>query len=236
MVAPYTDYSSEVLLQMQLGAEYVVWYHALFFLQASIGCKAPGNDLRSFHISLKIMMDPTLQPRYGEIASALHGSLQRHLWYLVPQLICLAVADDDLEVEEKDKIVDKLLDFEYPNEFDKEMAEPVVPPTLTSQLSDFVSDQSYLLFHHLGWNINDILDLKKSGYHSESALYGKFRTQISQLEVTNVSAERHIRLIQDFIKSAHSEDKLQDTLQVVKKNREDYTKDMTKSTFVKSEL
>ena len=44
-------------------------------------------------------------------------------------------------------------------------------------------------------------------------------------------AERNIRLVSDFIMKNHDEDKLQDCLQVVKKNRSEFPANMTKKAF-----
>ena len=62
-------------------------------------------------------------------------------------------------------------------------------------------------------------------------LYDKFREQVANLQVTNVMAERNIALVAAFIKKNHSEEKLQDALIVVKKNRADFPKNLTKEHF-----
>ena len=102
---------------------------------------------------------------------------------------------------------------------------------MDTQLSDLISPQSYLLFEALGWRKSDVKELVESNFDIRSDIYRKFKGQVKSLQVTNVMAERNIRLIQDFIAKNHSEDKLQDTLQVVKKNRAEYPKNMSKSHF-----
>ena len=133
---------------------------------------------------------------------------------------------------QKLKIVNKLLSEDYPEKFDVELAELAVAGlTMDTQLSDLISPQSYLLFEALGWRKSDVKELVESNFDIRSDIYRKFKGQVKSLQVTNVMAERNIRLIQDFIAKNHSEDKLQDTLQVVKKNRAEYPKNMSKSHF-----
>ena len=46
-----------------------------------------------------------------------------------------------------------------------------------------------------------------------------------------IEAEWHIRLIQDFIGQSNDDNQLQDTIQVVQRNRQQFTKDRTKADF-----
>ena len=50
--------------------------------------------------------------------------------------------------------------------------------------------------------------------------------------MVNDRAERHIRLVQDFVAQTHDEGLLQDTMQVVTKNRKEVGKDMKKTDFM----
>ena len=43
----------------------------------------------------------------------------RHDWYLRPQLVVLSLADDEVDNEEKAKILEALLDYNVPTEFEK---------------------------------------------------------------------------------------------------------------------
>ena len=72
------------------------------------------------------------------LEQALLASMQRNCWYL------LALADDDIELELKSKILDKLLDSEVPDLF--KIGKPDLPVVLLSAaLSDLVGPQSWLL-------------------------------------------------------------------------------------------
>ncbi len=96
--------------------------------------KAPSNDVSdiksSFHITY---------PRLGQ---ALLASMQCHCWYLSQQLVLLALADDDIELELKSKIFDKLLYSEVPDLFKTEKPDLPVFCMLT-ELSDLVGPKSW---------------------------------------------------------------------------------------------
>ena len=49
------------------------------------------------------------------------------------------------------------------------------------------------------------------------------------MAVVNDRAERHIRLVQDFIGTSHDEERFQDNLQVIHQNRKDISKNASKS-------
>ncbi len=59
------------------------------------------------------------------------ASMQHHCWYLSKHLVLLALADDDIELELKSKILDKLLDCEVPDLF--KIGKPDLPVVLCQQ-------------------------------------------------------------------------------------------------------
>ena len=83
----------------------------------------------------------------------------------------------------------------------------------------------------MGYNVQDLKELLASKFDFSSPVYYVFKEKIKSLSVTNVTAERNVRLISDFISKNHTEEKLQDSLQIVKKNRKDFPKTMTKQAF-----
>ena len=82
-----------------------------------MAAQAPQNGLRGLQISFALMTDP-LYCEYAKISKALRNSLMRHLWYLTPELVIFALADDDLEIESRKKILQKLISFEQPSDGD----------------------------------------------------------------------------------------------------------------------
>ena len=61
---------------------------------------------------------------------------------MVPALVCLAVADDEISSDEKLKIIKKLLNFEVPTKEELQAAEPCPPKNYLlkskTKRSDFV--------------------------------------------------------------------------------------------------
>ena len=171
------------------------------------------------------------------MGEALYLSLKRHIWYLSPQLVVFMLADKRIESKEKQEFLEVLLDLDRPQVGDFSLEQPTLATEVTpfSKLKRFISDQSYLLLHQLNisqeeitlWVNLGIDELEAGSKHSNSWNY--FQKCILQTGVVNDRAERHIRLIQDFIKRTHNEEGLQNTLQVVKRNREIISKDATKS-------
>ena len=207
---------------LERSTDFIVFFHAAYFLKSPLAAQAPGNDLSAFKLALQLISDRTYQPKYGEIAKALHKSLIRHSWYLSPQTVIFALVDEDQEEEEKKAILDKLLEYECPKleDFDLEQPEPPTQVCALSSLADFVTEQSYLFLIYMGFTKEDVVSWKESG----SDTFCDFAIAVKQLAVVNDRAERHIRLVQDFIGLTHHEDSLQDTMQVVLKNRQDICK------------
>ena len=215
------------------ATDYIVFFHTMFFLKSPMAAQAPRNDLQGLQVSLMLMTNE-LYSKYARIGKCLHDSLMRHLWYLTPQLVIFAPADDDLDNDTKTKILTKLLSFDQPsnNDFEREKPETVAQISPMSSLEDFVSEQSYLYFSKLKIEKKDIenWNFELTNCHST---YTKFKHAVNNTAVVNDRAERHIILVQDFIDRSHSEAVLQDSLQVVTDNRKKISKEATKKDFKK---
>ena len=122
-------------IMMETAALFISICYAPWFLQSYMVTKAPSNDLSAVKSSFHI------RDHYPRLGQALLASMQRHCWYLSQQLILLALADDDIELEPKSKILDKLLYFEVPDLFKIEKPDLPVFCMLT-ELSDLVGPKS----------------------------------------------------------------------------------------------
>ncbi|XP_065666323.1 uncharacterized protein LOC136087458 isoform X1 [Hydra vulgaris] len=76
-----------------------------WFFKSSLSMTAPVNDLAAF----KDVLD--LSKEYSEFSQSILKSMQNHTWYLSQQLVVMALADDDVEKDEKKNILQKLLQF-----------------------------------------------------------------------------------------------------------------------------
>ena len=65
MTGNYYKLEPDVKKQMEIGAEYVAFFHAKFFLQASLPAVASANDLRAIKIAITLKNDKELDSRYG---------------------------------------------------------------------------------------------------------------------------------------------------------------------------
>lgn len=192
--------------------------YAPWFLKSYLGSKAPANDLSAFKASFAILES------YPKLGQALLCSMQRHAWYLTEELILYSLADDDVEEEEKMKILCKLVKEPVPEEF--KTGKPELPVILRSTaLSDLVGPQSWLLLKVAGVPSEEVEKWTK-GESSQSL--DVFKTFVKNIECTNDCAERNVRLIQDFVNGYKEEDMKQNLMLVARDNRKKLKKDLTK--------
>ena len=174
------------LEKLVLTSEYVAFFHGMFFLQASVASKAPNNDLRAIKIATALINDEKLSKRFGKIGEELLTSVQRHDWYLRPQLVVLALADDNVESSEKVDILEALLKFEVPEEFQKGLVPALSEISHNTKLSELVNQESYYLFtntalHMTKENLNEMLLELKEG--KEDIYLSKFVDYVHDLQV-----------------------------------------------------
>ena len=148
--------------------------------------------------------------------------MQRHSWYLTGQLVMLAIADDDVEEAEKLKMLEKLLQYDVPDQF--RLGKPELPIiSRSTELTELVTPESWILLKVADGDVEKWV----KGEASDS--YEKFKCFIKNNICVNDCAERNIRLIQDFVDSYKSEDMKQNVMLVARDNRKKLKKDMNKS-------
>ena len=219
---------------LQMSTDFIVTFYGSYFLKSPIAAQAPSNDLDAFKLSLEMMSNELYKSKYGPLAKKLHSSLVRHSWYLTPQLVILSIANGDLDSNERAEIALKLISFDPPSLDDFSTEQPDSPTHILpmSVLSDFVTEESWLIFTYLGISREMIKTWIDDNFNVSNVSYTNFQNQVANLAVVNDRAERHIRLVQDFVAQTHDEGLLQDTMQVVTKNRREVGKDMKKTDFM----
>nr|XP_047128011.1 uncharacterized protein LOC124808906 [Hydra vulgaris] len=162
---------------------------------------------------------------------AVANSILRHTWYLDPTLVVFALANK--ECRERGDMAKKLYSLQRcPSEsfpLERQVMDQAIlnslnfskdePPSLTP----LVTEKSWLVFDMLRhgkaetqwmktppevWKFNDY--------------YLEFRATVKGLDVVNDCSERAVKLVQDLINRAYSEEKRQDTFLFTnsyKKNR-----------------
>lgn len=211
--------NEEERTMVETAAFFVSICYAPWFLKCYLADKAPKNDLEAFKDAFNI------QDQYPKLGHALLSSMQRHAWYLTEDLIPLALADDDIEEEEKMKILQRLTEFEFPDKF--RIGKPELPVICKStELSDLVGPQSWKILEVAGVSVNEV---KEWTNRRAGESLDRFKNFVKKITAVNDCAERNIRLIQDFVSGYKSEDMKQNLMLVARDSRKKMKKEMPKS-------
>ena len=103
-------------------------------------------------------------------------------------MVLLALADDDVEEDEKIKMMRSLVEFYIPNEF--RVGKPELPVvSKDTELSQLVGPQSWLLLKVADVPDGEVIKwIKGEGIES----FDKFKIFVKQMTCVNVCAERNI--------------------------------------------
>lgn len=186
---------------------FVVFLYAKYWLQCMSASDAPINDL----LMLRDIKD--YEKIDSMVARSALKALNRHLWYLSSELVCLAIFSDKVAIEEKNAMV-SALSIEDPSST-RRVRVVVDSPYATADrnLHEFVSNRSLFLFKKLKL---DISFLTESEWLSSSQ-YKLSKMVVDKLTVVNDPAERGVGTVTKFIKSGITTDEamLQALLAVV---------------------
>ena len=178
-----------------------------WFLQSSRPKKAPSNDLMAYK-SMKEFCKHDKQ-----IAIEVGKSVLRHGWYLSEKLAVLAIVDEDLEDSIRKKMAAKLLVSSVPEKFSS--GYPDIPEfSGLSDIADAVGPDSWFLLKVADVG-GEFLDKPVPEWIREPS-YQKLKDFICKMSVVNDVSERGVKLIQEYVDSAHDEDLRQNILTVSK--------------------
>lgn len=202
---------------IETASFFVAIFYSPWFLKSYLVSHAATNDLECFQQAL------ILKKEYPDLGEELLKSMQRHFWYLTQDLVVLALADDDLEKEVLQQMLNKLLEPQNQAPRIYEVRKPILP-TISSdtKLPDLLGPESWHLLEVAGVSRSDVQSWAETGVVDKS-----FVTWVKQLTAVNDCAERNIRLVQDFCYSYKSENQRQNNFQVVKHFRKKLKKDFT---------
>lgn len=130
-------------------------------------------------------------------------SFLNHLWYLTEELVIFAVYDQNLPTVLRKAIVLQSLSIQRPTIFAPQ--KPVFPKInpehieYPDQLVTLVGPRSWLLFHLLN-SREEKLDWMQAPVECWEKMsgYTTVETIVRNFKVTNDSAERNIKLLQDY--------------------------------------
>lgn len=174
-------------------------------------------------------------------ATAVYKSMERHSWYLNAPVVIFALANSDGSVSDHTKraIAKKLLkmprDGAY--NYEKSNCSGFLPGLTDMQnldsppcLSEFVTHESWLVFDYLEQAESQVKWLRYpvSVWNLDKD-YKIFQNFVKKTSVVNDASERCVKLIQETVEQAKSEDKLQKMLVV--KSKIQRPKNRTKAAF-----
>ena len=174
------------------------------------------------------------------IATVVLKGMARHLQYLTPESAVFALTDEGLDNETRSAMGLKVLSIYLTTEdlvFQPKLPEDILGrPNFTvdadiwedkqslPDLTLFLAEGSLLVFHYLNLLSYDKLSWLEDpvDFWHNSFYYQKLHSWVHNLEVTNDSSERMIKLVTDYMDHKHSESSFQDQLLTISRHRMQY--------------
>lgn len=212
-------YADQLCLDEELRApltrmvRFLTLIYAPAWLACPVAADAPTIDL-NLHQDLQRykMMD-------DDVAEAALKVAARHVWYLRPQMVPLALCSRRLTSEEKETIARTLLSYDKPEDY----ADDNVVIASSTKLSELIDERSWIMFCEVGVCQPDGWLRLPAAEWEQDPEYRKFSKFVTDLKVTNDLAERGIKMVEDFINTAtKDETQLQALMQVVEAHRQRY--------------
>ena len=190
-----------------------------WWLNCSVATSAPRQDLTLLQ-NIK---------NYKEIDECLAKSAEkaflRHTWYMVGEMVPLALWDEDLVVEQKQGLADAIMSIPECNSFENRVGRAWGKPNLSAvdttkqNLGEYVTADSRMFFTTLKLPTKFLQ--KPVEDWKDDPSYQQGATILNSFMVTNEGAERAVKLVADFLGLSKSEDKFQSYLQVVETHRKE---------------
>ena len=210
--------SDQETTNLKRTAKFVAICYTKAFLTSLLPSLSPANDLK--FMSLVHMY----KQEDKEASDIWFKSCRNHLWYVTQELVILAIFDNDLCDDLRERMVQKLLSFPCPTTFNPQ--KPVFPVVsfdsinVPDQLVDFIGPRSWLFFTLLN-KTNEKLDWMKvpAQFWKNLIGYTEIEKVVHSMEVVNDSAERGIKLLSDYKDFCTDVSEQQALLQLMEKYR-----------------
>ena len=178
-------------MEVKKVGEFVGLFYAQAFFMSPLPSSSPRNDLMFMN---QMKQYRKFQP---EIADVCLVSINRHLWYLCPQLVVFALADTDTPAYEIASGKPKFPSIIWPDDGS------------LPKLSSLLTSDSWLLFNLLGLiRSQEWMQLPPHTWEKFED-FRAFKEYVDNAKVVNDLAERGIKLISDFIHMAKDEEQVQ---------------------------
>lgn len=181
---------------------------------------APWNDLQFYK---NLILYESINPA---VALSALAAFKRHLWYITPEMVPLALFSDLVPCGERQKLANRLVALKpvdaasFPlNRFGLGFGKPKFPQDITSRtdLADIATADSWFIFTLLHLNPDFLCEDLNTWEKSASYIDSKKKAQ--SLNVVNDGAERAVKLSSEYTNAALSEQHYQNVLQVVESDR-----------------
>ena len=123
--------------------------------------------------------------------------MSRHGWYTTEQTVIYSLFSNKVTLEQKSRIAARILTFEAPEQY--RIGKPVFQElTETTELQDLVGPYTHMIFTILGTD-EDWLEQDPAKWQ-ESESYREMEDFVRNVKVTNDTAERGIKMADDYSK------------------------------------
>ena len=210
--------SEEEKRQVVEISKYILIFYVKHWFQSPLPTCAARNDLTFMANILKYRLQ--VSPK---ITFSVMQSCYRHLWYLVPQTVVLALADPGLADVEKEGMARKLHSLERKKIVSGKPEFPQIifrgEDITLPEMSSLVSSDSWLLFDILGLTGSQDWLTIPANLWTNFVEFKRLREFSENISVCNDVAERGVALITSYINKSESEEQRQALLQVVEFHR-----------------
>lgn len=189
--------SEEELTSIRSICLFILNLYVKMWFQAPNAITAPNDDF-------KFIQQVINYKQIDEgISEKVLGKYLNHLWYLSAEQVCFGLFDRNVSNETKRSMAKKILEHTYEDERSTRIVRPIICYTEAVRLLKavsldyFVTDQSVIFFERYKIN-TDFLMQDPCKHWLENQEYLKLKSFVRGLRVVNDTAERGVKLIQDF--------------------------------------
>lgn len=196
---------------------FIIKFYIKVWYSAPLSVTAPNTDFELLKnlIKFEIVNKP--------VAQAARKKLSGHLWYISEELVALALFDESISIDVKEKMVKAMTDRPSVRGDANRLVikEKEIESLITKDVSQFVSRKSANLFTQLEVS-SDFLHIPPHEWPGNKN-FEDARTVVKNLKVVNDMAERGVALMEEFNQRfTTDEEQMQFVLQTVQAHRKKY--------------
>ena len=217
MSSDQLSYEREFIDNLHRINLFIALFYVLAWLKCSIGIDTPVNDLEFLQNML------IYQKEDAVVADTAYQKLLNHRWYLNEDTVAFLFFSDHplVTVEVKESMALRLLSTSPPDEFHRGI--PVFRGKVDEQTqpADLIGPETWFLFRTLNLS-HDWLYLSPDLWSSNES-FQEGKEFVSNLKVVNDTAERRVKLNQDYAAIlTENEEQRRSLLQIVEKHRKEF--------------